>query len=418
MAAIGHLIVSKIIEDQSLEEIVKAGIKTEHFKGEGEFREVFDWIVDYNAKHGAVPSERAFSGQFGDIDIEDTSKENYSGLIEELLEGYRFSIIAEAMTDASAKLDKDSAKEALEILSKGVQQASVQTARIRDFNIIEGWEARIQKYREMQENPNALRGVPTGFAGLDRITHGFRPQQSIYLVGEPKRGKSLFEMIMARACHTHGLVPLFVSFEMSVEEQLSRYDAFVAKLPYDRILSGALSNKEIDRLERKLRLGKDMHEFIMSEDSSSLTTVSALRSKALEYSVDAVYVDGVYLMDDESGQDKGTPQALTSITRALKRLAQDLNIPVVGTTQVLPWKIANQRTRAITGAAIGYTSSFVQDADLILGVEKNPDKDDQAIIRVVEARTAPHAEIHVQWDWKTMEFEEVDEDGEFDESYD
>ena len=49
----------------------------------------------------------------------------------------------------------------------------------------------------------------------------------------------------------------------------------------------------------------------------------------------------------------------------------------------------------------------LQDADLILGVERNPDMEDQAIIRVVLARTAPTGEVHVKWDWTTMEFEEV-----------
>jgi replicative DNA helicase len=98
---------------------------------------------------------------------------------------------------------------------------------------------------------------------------------------------------------------------------------------------------------------------------------------------------------------------LTNITRALKRMAQRFDIPVVATTQVLSWKLQNRKTRAVTADAIGYTSSFAQDADLILGVERNPDMDDQAIIRVVLARTAPTGEVHVKWDWKTMEFEEV-----------
>jgi replicative DNA helicase len=90
---------------------------------------------------------------------------------------------------------------AVEVLAKAVQTASVETARIRDFNIIEGWEERYARYEEMRNTPNALRGIPTGFRGLDRITHGFRPQQFIMLVGEPKRGKSLFSLIMANAAH-------------------------------------------------------------------------------------------------------------------------------------------------------------------------------------------------------------------------
>jgi replicative DNA helicase len=161
------------------------------------------------------------------------------------------------------------------------------------------------------------------------------------------------------------------------------------------------------KIRKALSIRKNMHPFVFSEDTSSLTTVTALAGKVQEYQPDVLFVDGVYLMDDEEGEAKGSPQALTNITRSLKRLAQRFDIPVVATTQVLSWKLGNKKTRAVTADAIGYTSSFAQDADLILGVERNPDMEDQAIIRVVLARTAPTGEVHVKWDWTTMEFEEV-----------
>ena len=416
MAAIEHLLISKIIDDQSLIEAQKAGIKPVYFAGEWE--STYQWIIDYNMEHGAVPSERAFLNAHADTTIEGTANETFSGLFAELLDAYRKRIMGESISDAMVPLDADDVKGAMSILSQGLQSAAVDTARIRDFNIVEGWEERLAKYEEMRNTTNALRGVPTGFAGLDNLTQGFRPQQFIVLVGEPKRGKSLFELIMASAAHVHGLKPMFISFEMSVAEQLSRYDAFAAKIPFDRILSGNLSDFEMDRIKAQMVLRKNMQPFIMSEDTSSLTTLGALSAKCQEYQPDALYVDGAYLMDDEHGEKKGSPQALTNITRGFKRLAQHFDIPVIITTQVLSWKLTNKRTRAITGDSIGYTSSFVQDADLVLGVERNPDFDDQAIIRVVEARTAPHGIVNVKWDWTTMEFEEVEYEGDIDPSYD
>jgi len=416
MASIEHLVISKIIEEQSLHEAVRSGIKPIYFANEWE--KVYQWVLDYNNQHGAVPSERAFHVAYGDIDIEDTGAETFSGLFDELLNAYRSRTVIAAVSDAMGPLDKDDVSEAMAILSKGLQSASADTARLRDFNIIENWEVRFERYKEMRDTPNALRGIPTGFSGLDRITHGLRPQQFVVMVGEPKRGKSLFELIMANACHRHGLRPMFISFEMSVAEQESRYDALNAKVPYDRILSGQLSEAEMERIRKSMVLSKNMQPFIMSEDSSSLTTVSAIAAKIQEYQPDAVYIDGMYLMDDEHGEPKGSPQALTNITRGTKRLAQRFDIPIVGTSQVLSWKLNNKRTRAITADSIGYTSSFVQDADLVLGVERNPDLDDQAIIRVVEARTAGRAEVHVKWDWQTMEFEEVYEVDEIDPSFD
>lgn len=416
MAAVEHLVISKIIEEQSLEEASKAGVKPIYFAGD--WGDVYQWVLSYHSEHGAVPSERAFHTAYGDISVEDTSGETFSGLFAELIEAYRGRTVISAVSDAMPSLDTGDIAEAMATLTKGLQAAGAETAKLRDFNIIERWEDRLARYQEMRETPNALRGIPTGFSGLDRITHGLRPQQFIVMVGEPKRGKSLFELIMANACHRHGLRPMFISFEMSVAEQESRYDALNAKVPYDRILSGQLSEAEMERIRKSMVLSKNMQPFIMSEDASSLTTVSAIANKIQEYQPDAVYIDGMYLMDDENGEPKGSPQALTNITRGTKRLAQRFDIPVVGTSQVLSWKLNNKRTRAITADAIGYTSSFVQDADLVLGVERNPDLDDQAIIRVVEARTAAHAEVHVKWDWTTMEFAEVYEVDEIDPSFD
>jgi replicative DNA helicase len=142
--------------------------------------------------------------------------------------------------------------------------------------------------------------------------------------------------------------------------------------------------------------------------------VSALAGKVQQHRPRLLIVDGVYLMDDENGEPKGSPQALTNITRSLKRLAQRFDIPIIGTTQVLSWKLGNRKTRQITAEAIGYTSSFAQDSDIVLGVESDPDIDNQAIIRVVLSRSSPKGEVRIKWDWDSMDFTEVDEDNDND----
>lgn len=399
-------LISKIIKEQSITEAVRSGLKPDHLSPS--WSPVWSWILEFNREHGAVPTERVFSAQYGDMQLEDASQETFSRLLEEIFGAYRERTIMDALSEAIPAINDSDIDRAMSLLSSGLQKASVEAARLRDIDIIQNWENRLARYEEMRQQPNALRGIPTGFHGLDRITHGLRPQQFIVFAGEPKRGKSLFALILANSAHAHGKKPLFVSFEMSIEEQEARYDSLISRVPYTRILSGDLNKDDMKKIQKSLSLRKNMHPFVISEDTSSLTTVSALAGKVQEYSPDVLFVDGVYLMDDEDGEPKGSSQALTNITRSLKRLAQRFDIPVVGTTQVLSWKLQNRKTRAVTADAIGYTSSFAQDADLILGVERNPDMDDQAIIRVVTARSSPTGEVHVKWDWSTMEFEEVD----------
>lgn len=417
MASSELYLVSKVILEKETNTPIRAGLKPDHLTGQ--WQEVWQWILEFQRTHGAVPTERVFMQQFGGITLQDVKDEPFSRLLDEIFDAYRKRCMLDALQPAINALNDDDIDKAMSTLSSGLQKASVEASRLRDVDIIQNYENRLNRYEEMRLQPNALRGIPTGFHGLDKITHGLRPQQFIVFAGEPKRGKSLFALIVANSAHIYGKRPLFVSFEMSIEEQEARYDALIAKVPYGRILAGDLTNKDMEKIRKALSVRKHMQPFVFSEDTASLTTVSALAGKVQEYQPDLLVVDGVYLMDDEEGEQKGSPQALTNITRSLKRLAQRFDIPVVATTQVLSWKLGNKKTRAVTADAIGYTSSFAQDADLILGVERNPDMDDQAIIRVVLARSSPNGEVHIKWDWTTMEFEEVYEDGaDFDPSFD
>lgn len=408
MASAEHLLISKVIQANDVTVVLEAGIKPQHFSAHWE--NVWQWIVTYWREHQSVPSPRAFLQEYADLQLIDAEREQFSNLIDEMLKSYRQQKLIETVSSAVPLLNDSKTDDAMHVLMDGLQTASADVSRLRDVDLIQTWEERIKRYELMRDTPNAIRGIPTGFNGLDRITSGLRPQQLITFVGEAKKGKSLMTLIMANAVHTHGKVPLFISFEMSIEEQSVRYDAIIAKISHTRIMRGDLTRTELDQIKKAVSLRKNMHPFLMSEDISSLTTVSAIASKVQQLKPDVLIVDGVYLMDDENGEPKGSPQALTNITRSLKRLAQRYDIPIIGTTQALGWKLGNRRTRQITADAIGYTSSFAQDSDLVVGVESDPDVDDQAILRVVLARTAPKGEVKIKWDWNNMDFSEVIED--------
>lgn len=407
MASTEHLLISKVIQENEILPVVEAGIKPQHFSAQ--WSDIWQWVLTYWRDHSAVPSERAFNQEYAGVLLVDASREQFSNLIEELITSYRHQKMVETLSSAVPLLNENETQEAINVIAQGLQVASADTARLRDINLIETWEQRIERYLLMKDTPNAIRGIPTGFSGLDRITSGLRPQQLITLVGEAKKGKSLITLIISNAVHNHGKVPLYISFEMSAEEQSARYDAIVAGISHTKLMRGDLTNTEIEQIRKAISIRKNMHPFIISEDISSLTTVSAIAGKIQQHKPDVLVVDGVYLMDDEQGEPKGSPQALTNITRSLKRLAQRYDIPIIGTTQVLSWKLGNRKSRQITADAIGYTSSFAQDSDLVIGVEADPDIDDQAILRVVLARTAPKGEVRIKWDWNNMDFSEVEE---------
>jgi replicative DNA helicase len=195
---------------------------------------------------------------------------------------------------------------------------------------------------------------------------------------------------------------------MSNSEQEARIDAMRAGIDHHRLLTGRLTDEEYDRLERALKARKNCEPFILSADVTSATTISGLQAKVEQYQPEILVIDGMYLMDDERGEAKGSPQALTNLTRDAKRLAQVMKIPVLVSTQALEWKYSKKK--GMKSSDIGYSSSFAQDSDVVIGAEST-DVDDVKKVSIVIARSAQHVTAMLHWDWSTGTFEEVAEEG-------
>ena len=405
MASAEHLLISKVLSDGSLSEAIAQGVQAVHFSVPNQ--PIWSWMLEFWQKHGSVPTQRVMQDEHPSVTVGDSSGETLSRLVDEVIEGHRSTTVTGLMTEALVSLKDGNTEGAIRHLSSGLQDVSAVTSQSKDVDLISEWEDRLSKYADMRDRPDELIGLSTGFPGLDRLTAGIRPQQLITFVGEAKRGKSMLAMVMAVSANTNGVSPLMVSFEMSAEEQAARYDSFVAKVSHTGLMRGMSTKDEVARLDKALRMRKNRSPFRIVEDIASSTTVSSLSAKIKQHEPGIVFVDGVYMMDDEHGEPKGSPQALTNITRSLKRLAQQYKVPIVVTTQVLASKLSSRTSRRVTADAIGYSSSFVQDSDIVMSVERDPDYDDRSIVRVLLSRTSPHGEVTIKWDWDTMDFSEI-----------
>jgi replicative DNA helicase len=201
---------------------------------------------------------------------------------------------------------------------------------------------------------------------------------------------------------------MFMSFEMSNAEQKSRYYAMRARISHRRYMTGTLVQDEKSRLYKVSdTIAADKTKFYFV-DSSGGQTVSAVASKVQSKNPDIVFIDGTYLMIDEQTDESNTPQAITNITRSLKRLAQKINKPIVISTQALTWKMKKGQ---VTADSIGYSSSFHQDADVIFGLQREDENvDDTRLLRVVASRNGGLSEVSLMWDWNTGYFREMAED--------
>jgi replicative DNA helicase len=211
---------------------------------------------------------------------------------------------------------------------------------------------------------------------------------------------------MAINVHKAGKVPMFQSFEMTNHEQSQRHDAIRANLSAKNLRIGKLNTQEEERYIDMLEEMKTVHPFHLVDAVNGLT-IDTLVAKAEQIKPDILFVDGVYLMLDQVTGEANTPQALTNITRGLKRVAQVLNIPVVITTQTLLWKMKGGK---VSADSIGYSSSFFQDSDVILGLEQIEQDDKRRNLRVVQARNCGPSETTITWDWDTGCFHDAAKD--------
>ena len=223
---------------------------------------------------------------------------------------------------------------------------------------------------------------------------------------------------MAKAVHEQAKVACFIGYEMSNVEQTDRLVSLYSGVSLTKIMNGTLSEKEFKAVQKALRAVEGMRPFIFSTDITAATTVSGVQAKIQQYQPDVVFVDGAYLMQSEqSGVEAGSPQAMTSISRGMKRLAQSQKIPIVVTTQA-------SLTRSKSGLSLSsamYSQAWGQDCDIMLGVERVREEKEQAELvdeinagpaivkfRVVESRSGPRRDTLLEWDWSRGSVTEID----------
>ena len=260
---------------------------------------------------------------------------------------------------------------------------------------------RYDEYMAIKTRPNGLLGLSTGFKTIDEITSGVLNQQLWTIAAPPKTGKSVLAMQMAISAQNEGQRVMFQSFEMTAREMKTRYDAMRSHISHKRLITSALHPDEDARFLAHLNTSRD--DFWMPDTVAS-RTVTGLCAKIEKYSPDILFVDGMYLMHDEATGETETERSLRSLTRQMKQVAQRYDIPVVVSTQTLRSKL---RGGKVTADSIGYTSSFLQDSDIVLVLQRQDEEDDSSrSLTVAASRISEMGSADLLWDWEEGRFEE------------
>ena len=400
------LILSKVINDRNLTPLFNRNVNESWFL-DNEDRKIWSLLKSHFTKYGECPSLDVIKENFPSYVVAKVD-DNIEYLLDELVATRRKSSTVTMIGDAIELIEKHGNHEsALIAIQRGlVELEESGLSRTSDINITDDPLKRWDEYEYRKNNPGLL-GVPTGFPTIDAATGGLQNGQLVVIVAPPKTGKSTLALQIAQNVHMKGFTPMFQSFEMSNKEQLSRYDAMRARVSHTRLQNGLLTGEEESRYKTILKGIERMENKFWLIDSAQGSTVSGIASKIQVLQPDIIFIDGTYLMTDEQSGERNTPQALTNITRSLKSLAQRVNRPVVISTQVLNHKMKNGQ---VTADAIGYSSSFHQDADVIFGLQKQDEEvDDTRTLKVIASRNSGPAEVDMVWDWDTGQFRELDE---------
>lgn len=403
MAADNELrLISRAIRTREIIPILEYGLEEDWFYVQ-ENRDVWRFIQRHWSKYGEVPTAVTVKDNFPTyrlLNVEDS----IDYLLDQLVDYRRRQKAIEIVQDAADAIASGDHNAAIQVMNTGVATVSDEGIGVsHDIDLTHEPMQRYEEYLNVKTRPNGLIGMATGFKTIDQATAGLQPGQLVVIIAPPKTGKSVLSMQVAVNIHEDGMVPMYQSFEMTNIEQQNRHDAMRARIAHGRLVRGALKTDEEVRYQRALTRMESMHNFYLT-DSISASTVSGLAAKIEKLQPDVVFIDGVYLMLDEITGEANTPKALTNITRSLKRLAQKTHKPVVITTQVLEWKMKKGR---VSAQSIGYSSSFFQDADVILALERQDEEDDSSrILRIEASRNCPQAEAELLWDWENGKFEE------------
>ena len=269
------------------------------------------------------------------------------------------------------------------------------------LKIIDVAQRRIERVEQMSGRPEMITGIPTGFTDFDQMTSGLQAQDLIIIAARPSQGKTALALNIAHNAAARGLTVAVFSLEMSADQLVSRIMCSDASIDANRFRKGYLFRPEWTRLADTLRKLGEMRIYI--DDSPALSALE-IRAKSrrlkAERGLDLIIVDYLQLMSSR-GRVESRQQEVSQISRDLKSLAKELNLPVVALSQLsrAPEMRSDHRPQL---SDLRESGSIEQDADVVAFIYRpeyydpnNPDHKDRAYIMISKQRNGPTGEVEL-----------------------
>jgi replicative DNA helicase len=257
--------------------------------------------------------------------------------------------------------------------------------------------------RRFAERKEAVTGVPSGFRSLDGLTAGFHPSELVIVAARPSMGKTALALNIAQHAGMRAeRSAAFFSMEMAKEQLVIRLLCAEAQLDIKRVRTGFISEREFEKLKLA---GEALSRANIYIDETPGVTVVEMKAKArrlrMEQHLDIIFIDYIQLMRP-GGRFENRNQEMSFITRSLKELAKELQIPVVGVSQLSRSPEKGRREPRPLLSDLRESGAIEQDADVVIFIFRpeyyHPDDESLrglAEISVAKQRNGPTGSINL-----------------------
>ena len=245
-----------------------------------------------------------------------------------------------------------------------VAQGNIKTSTESAQNLVIRAKARIEEIAKQE----GLSGVSTGFEKLDKLTSGWQPSDLVIIAARPGMGKTALALSMARNISVQQKIPVaFFSLEMSSVQLITRLISSETGLSSDKLRTGKLADHEWQQLNIKV---SDLESSPLFIDDSPSLTIFELRAKARRlassHGIKLIIIDYLQLMNIGSSNKAGNrEQEISTISRNLKALAKELDIPVIALSQLSRAVETRGGTKRPILSDLRESGAIEQDADIV-----------------------------------------------------
>jgi replicative DNA helicase len=272
-----------------------------------------------------------------------------------------------------------------------------------------------ERLNELHANSGKLRGIPTGFRDLDKLLAGLQSSDLIILAARPSMGKTTLVMNIAHHVAAKEGIPVgFFSLEVSKEQLIDQLLAIESGVDSWKLRTGALEDDDFPRLNEAMA---ELSEAPLYIDDSAVTNVMEMRTKARrlqsEHGLGLIIIDYLQLISGGARSTEGRQQEVSEISRGLKGLARELDVPVIALSQLS--RAVESRTPPIPQLAdLRDSGSIEQDSDVVMFIyresyyDKQTERENVTDILIKKHRNGPTGDVELYFHPEQRRFTNLD----------